>query len=73
MARAAGPRVGEASDGEGVAYQVGGVRFLYNDVFRAVHDFFGHVAPGNSFTARGEFMAAWDHCQMYRRNATRCS
>ncbi len=49
-------------------YHVDGVPFLYNDVFRAVHDFFGHVARGNSFTARGEFMAAWDHCQMYPDN-----
>ncbi|QHA04457.1 hypothetical protein GQF42_15235 [Streptomyces broussonetiae] len=42
-----------------------GVRFLFNDLFRAVHDAFGHAARGNRFTARGEFMAAWDHMKMY--------
>ncbi|WP_424214559.1 crotonobetainyl-CoA--carnitine CoA-transferase [Streptomyces sp. BI20] len=44
---------------------VDGVRFAHNDVFRAVHDFFGHVARGNPFTARGEHLAAWDHSRMY--------
>lgn len=43
-----------------------GVRLLFNDLFRAVHDVFGHAAHGNRFTARGEFMAAWDHMKMYR-------
>lgn len=43
-----------------------GVTFLYNDLFRAVHDAFGHAARGNRFTARGEFMASWDHMKMYR-------
>jgi hypothetical protein len=42
-----------------------GARFLFNDLFRAVHDTFGHAARGNSFTARGEFMAARDHMRMY--------
>ncbi|MGW4905322.1 hypothetical protein [Streptomyces sp. NPDC004270] len=42
-----------------------GARFLFNDLFRAVHDAFGHAVRGNSFTARGEFMAARDHMQMY--------
>ncbi|MFD7134574.1 hypothetical protein [Streptomyces sp. NPDC059894] len=43
-----------------------GIRLLFNDLFRAVHDAFGHAARGNRFTARGEFMAAWDHMKMYR-------
>ncbi|QYX79570.1 hypothetical protein [Streptomyces akebiae] len=43
-----------------------GTRLLFNDLFRAVHDAFGHAARGNRFTARGEFMAAWDHMKMYR-------
>lgn len=46
-------------------YDFAGIRFTYNDVFRVVHDFFGHVARGSSFAARGEFIATWDHCQMY--------
>lgn len=43
-----------------------GQRLLFNDLFRAVHDAFGHAARGNNFTARGEFMATWDHMKMYR-------
>ncbi|MFV0132300.1 crotonobetainyl-CoA--carnitine CoA-transferase [Streptomyces sp. HMX87] len=42
-----------------------GVTFIFNDLFRAVHDAFGHAARGNRFTARGEFMATWDHMKMY--------
>ncbi|MEE1930142.1 crotonobetainyl-CoA--carnitine CoA-transferase [Streptomyces sp. TRM 70351] len=49
-------------------YLIDGVRFVHNDVFRAVHDFFGHVAHGNPFSARGEFQATWDHCHMYPRD-----
>lgn len=46
-------------------YRRGGIQLCQNDVFRAVHDVFGHVARGNPFTAHGEFMAAFDHAQMY--------
>ncbi|MFD7094676.1 hypothetical protein [Streptomyces xanthophaeus] len=46
-------------------YVIDGVRFAHNDVFRAVHDFFGHIARGNPFTAHGEHLAAWDHSHMY--------
>ncbi|WP_320066159.1 hypothetical protein [Micromonospora sp. RTGN7] len=44
-----------------------GVVFTHNDVFRAVHDLFGHVMLGNSFGPRGEFRAAWGHLRMYSR------
>ncbi|TVT45969.1 crotonobetainyl-CoA--carnitine CoA-transferase [Amycolatopsis rhizosphaerae] len=44
---------------------VRGVEFRYNDVFRAVHDVFGHVMFGNDFSARGEFRAAFCHMGMY--------
>lgn len=44
---------------------VDGVELAYNDVFRAVHDVFGHVMYGNSFSARGEFSAAYCHMRMY--------
>lgn len=44
---------------------VSGVRFCYNDLFRAVHDTFGHVANGNNFSLEGEHRAAWDHMGMY--------
>ena len=44
---------------------IGGTVFLYNDLFRAVHDYFGHIVRGNRFSIRGEFMASRDHLQMY--------
>jgi hypothetical protein len=44
---------------------VAGVEFAYNDLFRAVHDIFGHVMDGNSFSARGEFRAAFCHMGLY--------
>ncbi|MGI5238442.1 hypothetical protein [Dactylosporangium sp. CA-139066] len=42
-----------------------GVRLAHNDVFRAVHDAFGHVLPGAGFGPRGEFRATWCHLQLY--------
>ncbi|MGK4580017.1 hypothetical protein [Kitasatospora sp. HPMI-4] len=42
-----------------------GRRLLENDLFRAVHDVFGHVVHGNSFSLEGELLATWDHMQMY--------
>jgi hypothetical protein len=42
-----------------------GVPLAHNDVFRAVHDVFGHVLPGAGFGPRGEFRATWSHLQMY--------
>ena len=40
-----------------------------NDVFRAVHDFFGHAAEGYQFGPRGE-LAAWNaHSEMYSPEA----
>ncbi|MFT7836743.1 crotonobetainyl-CoA--carnitine CoA-transferase [Saccharothrix sp. BKS2] len=44
---------------------IGGVDFRYNDVFRAVHDIFGHVMFDNDFSSRGEFRAAFCHMGMY--------
>jgi hypothetical protein len=44
---------------------VNGLPLLVNDVFRFVHDFFGHAERGNSFGAKGE-ENAWDaHSRMY--------
>jgi len=43
-----------------------GKPLLYNDVFRFVHDFFGHSERGNAFGAKGE-ENAWDvHYRMYK-------
>lgn len=37
----------------------------YNDIFRAVHDYFGHVKEGNGFRADGEENAWRSHSAMY--------
>ncbi|HEV8554971.1 MAG TPA: crotonobetainyl-CoA--carnitine CoA-transferase [Actinophytocola sp.] len=42
-----------------------GVEFSHNDIFRAVHDIFGHVMSGGSFAPRGEFKASFVHMRMY--------
>ena len=48
-----------------------GKPLLYNDVFRFVHDFFGHSERGNGFGAIGE-ENAWDvHSRMYSPLARR--
>lgn len=44
---------------------VAGVELAHNDLFRVVHDIFGHVTWGNSFSARGELRAAFRHLGMY--------
>ncbi|MET8090692.1 crotonobetainyl-CoA--carnitine CoA-transferase [Micromonospora sp. NPDC005220] len=59
-ARSSGHPMTEATE-----VRVNGVQFCYNDLFRAVHDFFGHVMHGNTFGPRGEFKATYDHMQMY--------
>jgi hypothetical protein len=46
-------------------YDVNGQPLLVNDVFRAVHDFFGHAELGNSFGAVGEENAWNVHARMY--------
>ena len=40
-----------------------------NDMFRAVHDFFGHTVMGNSFTRHGEEAAYLLHSQMFSEGA----
>lgn len=45
--------------------RVRNVDIMYNDLFRAVHDFFGHIMRGCSFTPVGEFQASWYHLRMY--------
>lgn len=37
----------------------------FNDMFRAVHDLYGHAKEGYEFGARGEFNAYLSHKQMY--------
>ena len=50
---------------------VNGEPLLVNDLFRAVHDFFGHSERGNGFGAIGE-ENAWDvHARMFSDKARR--
>ena len=44
---------------------VNGKKLLVNDIFRAVHDFFGHAELGNSFGPIGEENAWNVHARMY--------
>lgn len=53
------------------ATDVNGKKLLINDVFRYVHDFFGHTARGNSFGAVGEENAWDEHARMYTGLARR--
>src|SRR5579859_7443764 len=41
----------------------------YNQMFRAVHDLFGHAANGNQFGPRGERNAYLEHAQMFSPEA----
>jgi len=50
---------------------VNGVPMLANDVFRAVHDFYGHVKSGTTFRATGEENAWQNHSAMYSPLARR--
>jgi hypothetical protein len=43
----------------------GGKAATVNDVFRAVHDYFGHAKEGNGFRATGEENAWRQHAAMY--------
>jgi hypothetical protein len=43
----------------------GNFPLLYNDVFRIVHDFFGHAISGYSFGPMGEFNATRSHLSMF--------
>ena len=52
-------------------YSVDGVTFTYNDLFRAVHDLFGHVLHPNAFTIDGELCAVMSHLTMYSAEAGR--
>lgn len=37
----------------------------YNDLFRAVHDYFGHAVKGHQFGPRGELQAYGEHARMF--------
>jgi hypothetical protein len=65
-----GPRAGTGYHPlrERSGISVGGVEFCHNDLFRAVHDVFGHVMLGSGFGIRGEFLAAFCQMQLYPRD-----
>lgn len=42
-----------------------GVEFCHNDVFRVVHDVFGHVMSGTGFSPQDELRASFCHLAMY--------
>lgn len=46
-----------------------GVPFTYNDLFRAVHDAFGHILFANSFGVVGELRAALCHSRAFSNMA----
>ncbi len=51
--------------------KVGDYDMLYNDLFRVVHDYFGHVKNGYGFRAAGEDNAWRAHAAMYSPEARR--
>lgn len=52
-------------------YEISGQTALANDIFRAVHDYFGHVKNGVGFRANGEENAWQSHAAMYTPLARR--
>jgi GGDEF domain-containing protein len=54
---------------EGSGVVLGGREMVYNDLFRAVHDYFGHAKEGFQFGPRGEHNAWGIHSSMYTPEA----
>jgi len=52
-------------------FEIDGVKLLANDVFRVVHDYFGHVRTNAGFRAKGEENAWQSHASMYSPLARR--
>ncbi len=52
-------------------FEIDGVKLLANDVFRVVHDYFGHIKTGTTFRATGEENAWQSHASMYSPLARR--
>jgi len=60
---------GELPADHPLAQQAPGTPYSYNDIFRAVHDYFGHAKEGYGFGPRGEENAWRQHSQMYSEAA----
>jgi hypothetical protein len=54
---------------ENSGVKVNGHELLNNDLFRAVHDYFGHTAEGYEFGPRGEYNAYLAHSRMFSEEA----
>ena len=54
---------------EDTGIRIDGDIVLFNDLFRAVHDIFGHGMVNNSFSAQGELNAYKTHAPMYSEKA----
>jgi HAMP domain-containing protein len=52
-------------------FEISGQPALANDIFRVVHDYFGHIKDGVGFRARGEENAWASHSRMYSPLARR--
>lgn len=52
-------------------FEIDGEKILVNDIFRVVHDYFGHVKNGVGFRAEGEENAWQSHASMYSPLARR--
>ncbi|WP_323120320.1 hypothetical protein [Burkholderia alba] len=50
---------------------IDGYRFAYNDLFRAVHDYYCHYSPRQDFSLHGECMAALHHLELLSSTAGR--
>lgn len=48
---------------------INGKELVANDLFRAVHDFFGHAKEGYEFGPRGEYNAFLAHSTMFSKDA----
>jgi GNAT superfamily N-acetyltransferase len=56
---------------EETAFEISGRKALANDIFRVVHDYFGHIKNGVGFRADGEENAWRSHSSMYSPLARR--
>lgn len=54
---------------EDTGITIDGQKVLFNDLFRVVHDVFGHGMVRNTFSAQGEFNAYQTHKTMYSEKA----
>jgi hypothetical protein len=48
---------------------IDGKEVTYNDLFRIVHDYYGHVQEGNGFRGQGEYNAWRNHRTLYSKAA----